>query len=72
MSVQDSLTMQAIGAEEEKYFICPACRYTGRPVYLPKRDPHPNPKAKDYSDVPMCPYCLNQGMWRNGTVMVEK
>jgi hypothetical protein len=57
--------------EPPKKYRCPACGFRGNPVYLAKRDPHPNPKVSDYADVPMCPYCLNLMMWRGGNQMVE-
>lgn len=57
--------------EPAKNFRCPSCRYRGKPVYLAARGKHPDPKVKDYSDTPLCPYCLNQAMWRMSTQMVE-
>lgn len=56
----------------ERVYRCPACRFVGTPVYLPIRGKHPNTKLKDYSDVPLCPFCLNNFLWRNGTVMAEE
>lgn len=61
-----------INLVDNRKFRCPACGFRGEPVYLAKRGKHPDPKKPDYSDRPMCPYCINLAMWRMATQMVEE
>ncbi len=69
---QEYLKQNGEPIEPPKKFRCPSCYYKGEPIYLTPRPAHVVKGRRDYSDVPLCPYCLNQAMWRLTTQMVEE
>jgi hypothetical protein len=57
--------------EPKKVFTCPSCRYQGDPIFLKKTGTVLRGQ-KDYSDVPFCPRCRNEWIWRNVPQMREE
>lgn len=57
--------------KESKKMLCPACRFRGEPVFLKKVEGM-FAGMKDYSEVPLCPRCRNEWIWRNVPQMREE
>lgn len=60
-----------MSAEEPNKMFCRSCRERLVPVFLKKIEGL-SARGKDYSDVPLCPRCRNEWIWRNVPQMSDE